>query len=348
MSLRENSRKPLLKKDKLAYPTFPPPAFWDNLSNIPLTKNATTQYLGRPNLTELDRIRRFARLGGPDLSNLRGVGYTCGIVLSSGMSIAQSNLGRRKCGEAFATSTKSIGPLCMSLSCLLDEEFWQFKQADAYASKEPQVMFTVIPFIEGKVRDGKCVSGQIPFENRDSLTDGSLVPGSPDRYYGARPEQLDQQVQTQLGGHIVPSTQHDLPIAPNFFLNTKGPDGSTAVAQRQACYDGALGARGINSLQIYGDPESDPDNKAYTLTSTYQNGHLRIYVSYLLPARPGMSREYVMTQISSWSLINNVSTFRQGIAAYRNARDWAKKVRDEAITKANETAARNSFKYELW
>ncbi|KAI0187943.1 hypothetical protein F4808DRAFT_466292 [Astrocystis sublimbata] len=45
---------------------------------------------------------------------------------------------------------------------------------------------------------------------------------------------------------IVPSTQPDLPVAPNFFLAAKGPDGSLAVVERQACYDGALG--GIRSL----------------------------------------------------------------------------------------------------
>ncbi|EEH40420.1 hypothetical protein PAAG_02475 [Paracoccidioides lutzii Pb01] len=31
-------------------------------------------------------------------------------------------------------------------------------------------------------------------------------------------------------------------MAPNFFLEAKIPDGSLAVATRQACYDGALGA----------------------------------------------------------------------------------------------------------
>ncbi|KAH8661074.1 hypothetical protein BGZ61DRAFT_564617 [Ilyonectria robusta] len=50
-------------------------------------------------------------------------------------------------------------------------------------------------------------------------------------YYGARPEQLDQKVRHELDGYIIPSTQHDLAIAPNFFLEVKGPDGSAAVAK---------------------------------------------------------------------------------------------------------------------
>jgi len=49
----------------------------------------------------------------------------------------------------------------------------------------------VIPVIEGKIRDAKCISGGIPFTNLNHLMDGTLVPGNPDRYYGARPEQLD-------------------------------------------------------------------------------------------------------------------------------------------------------------
>lgn len=36
----------------------------------------------------------------------------------------------------------------------------------------------------------------------------------------------------------------DKPVAPNFYLEVKEPDGLAAMAQRQACYDGAIGARG--------------------------------------------------------------------------------------------------------
>lgn len=230
----------------------------------------------------------------------------------------------------------------LSPSCFTQEHFENFAQKDADAFKEPQVMSTVIPIIEGAVKDGKSVAGQVPFTNLEALTDGSLVPGNPDLYYGARPEQLDQQAWIQLNKHIAPSTQYDLPIVPNFFLNAKGRDGTSGVAQVQAWYDGALGARGMNSLQTYCDLELDSNNRAYTLTSTYYAGTLTIYASYLLPrASLEMPYEYAMTQVDSWSLIGNIGTFRQGVTAYRNLRDWAKKKRDEAINRANETAARD-------
>ncbi|KAI1260076.1 hypothetical protein F5Y18DRAFT_442176 [Xylariaceae sp. FL1019] len=206
-------------------------------------------------------------------------------------------------------------------------------------------MSSVVPLIEGETRDGRSVCGNVPLTNLEPLTDGSLVPGNPDRYYGARPEQLDQRVKAELSRLIVPSTQHDLPIIPNFFLAAKGPDESAAVAERQACYDGALGARAICSLLQYSDAEPVPDDKAYTITCTYYAGTFKMYTSHRLPPDcTGGPYEYVMTQINSYSLTGDVETFRQGAAAYRNARDWAKWQRDEAINKANEKVKRDDRK----
>jgi hypothetical protein len=102
----------------------------------------------------------------------------------------------------------------------------------------------------------------------------------PDIFYGARPEQLDRQVRRELAGHIIPSTQEDAPMLPNLFLEVKGPDGSLAVAGRQACYDGALGARAMHSLQSFGASEPVYDRNAYTVTSAYHGGTLKMYTTY--------------------------------------------------------------------
>jgi hypothetical protein len=40
----------------------------------------------------------------------------------------------------------------------------------------------------------------------------------------------NHQIQIELNHQFMPSTQRDLPIAPNFFLAAKGPDGSASVA----------------------------------------------------------------------------------------------------------------------
>ncbi|KAI1312741.1 hypothetical protein F5Y03DRAFT_407572 [Xylaria venustula] len=408
MFLSKTNSQRLKEKERRAYPTQLPPAFWDKLLQVPLTKNAlreldrrkprrpVTQSNIAPCLdyyspTVRERIKRFARIGGPDLSDIRGYRD------EPSMSGRQSYIGHRKRGSASApestpmlppTSTPKTGPYDRafeqllidygiypnqyeypngqalpppenleeiiqviakprsSLSLFNQEDFKRFIREDAHAFKKAQVMSTVIPIIEGNIKDNRSVAEQILFTNLEDLADDLLVPGNPDRYYGARPEQLDRQIRIQLNKHIVPSTQH-VPIVPNFFLNVKGPDGTSAVVKRQACYDGALGARGINSLQRYSDPElNDPelnaDNKAYTLTSTYGDGQLKIYATYPLSrASPKMPREYATTQIRAFALTSGIDDFRIGASAYRNARDWAKQKRDDAIQRANETAARH-------
>ena len=222
------------------------------------------------------------------------------------------------------------------------KDFKEFKRADAHVSKENKATKMIIPIIEGKIKDDKCVEGDVPFTKLKPLTNDILTAAKPDLYYGARPEQLNRQIRDELSSHIIPSTQDDLPIAPNFFLAAKGPDGTAAVARRQACYDGVLGARGMHRLQSYGDDKPMYDNKAYTITSIYSDGQLKMYTSH--PIKPTDHRslpEYCMTQLNTWGMTGNADTFRQGATAYRNARDWTKEQRDEAIKRANERANDN-------
>lgn len=167
--------------------------------------------------------------------------------------------------ERLARPRASLSP-----SKFTEEAHGKFIRADANAFKEKQVTKSVISVIEGDNGDVRCVSGGVPFRNLDPLTDGTLVPGNPDRYYGARPEQLNREIRSELNGQIVPSTQHDLPILPNFLLAAKGPDGSLAVAGRQASYDGALGARAMHSLQTYGQENN------LNLTTMLTLSHLSI------------------------------------------------------------------------
>ena len=161
----------------------------------------------------------------------------------------------------------------------------------------------MIPIIEGKITDDKCVEGDVLFTNLTPLTNDMLTAAKPDLYYGARPEQLDQRVRDELSGHIIPSKQDDIPIAPNFFLAAKGPDGTAAVARRQACYDGALGARGMYSLQSYGEDEPVYDNNAYTITSICSDGQRKMNTSH--PTQPislGGQPEYCMTQLGAYAM----------------------------------------------
>ncbi|KAL9120286.1 MAG: hypothetical protein Q9187_003157 [Circinaria calcarea] len=372
---------------------------------------SASEFLGHCESETLKDIKRFARNGGPDLSDLKGVSImrylptsieTDALQLPAPvdplnhiMSSSQSNSRSRKRSLASTLitgsttsptntkTTESSGPYSrnfqqklidngiyperykypdgrvlpkpdnlkeineillqprpsLSPSRFSNENFEEFQEADAHISKENKATKTVIPAIEGKITDNKCVEGDVLFTNLTPPTNDMLTAAKPDLYYGARPEQLDRRVRDDLSGYIIPSTQDDLPIAPNFFLAAKGPNGTDAVARRQACYDGALGARGMHSLQLYGENEPVYDNNAYTITSIYSAGQLKLYTSHpTQPTNPEDRSEYCMTQLKGYSMTSDPETFRQGATAYRNARDWAEDQRDEAITRANKRA----------
>ncbi|PGH08893.1 hypothetical protein GX51_00950 [Blastomyces parvus] len=225
----------------------------------------------------------------------------------------------------------------LSPSRFSETDFRNFNHADARASGEKKVMSSVFPLI--------CGEADIPFEedelfgNLAPFADG-IVPAKPDFYDGAHPAQLDRRVRSDLNSYIIPSTQHNAPILPNFFAEAKGPDGSTAVARRQALYDGTLGARAMLQLLSYGK-DLAYDGNAYVITSTYHDGGLKLYTVHPTASTdPGRATDYHMIPLRSFALDDNTSdSFRQGVSAFRNARDWAKEQRDQGIAMANSTVA---------
>lgn len=226
----------------------------------------------------------------------------------------------------------------LSPSRFSDGAFETFQQANEEALTEAMVMRKPFPIILGSADIPSA--GELPFGNLKPLTDGTLVDAKPDFYDGARPIQIDRQIRAELGSYITPSTQHQAPALPNFFTEVKGPDGSGAVAKRQACYDGVMGARGVNEFRAYGldKPETLYDENAYTITSTYHSatGTLQVYTIHpTKPTDPGTSPEYFMTQLNSFAMTGTAERFREGASAFRNARDWAEERRNELITTAD-------------
>ena len=95
----------------------------------------------------------------------------------------------------------------------------------------------------------------------------------------------------------------------------------------------------MHSLRSYGLDEPTYDNKAYTITSIYQRGTLKMYTSHLIePSGSGERPEYHMHLLRNQGMNDTADNFRKGATAYRNARDWAKEQRDIAIAQANEKA----------
>ncbi|KAI9892959.1 MAG: hypothetical protein M1814_000843 [Vezdaea aestivalis] len=291
--------------------------------------------------------KRFSRIGGPDLSSVRG--FKQPVIMSRNESSSASGE-RSSSGASTAASSStsaydqnfeqilSDNNICMdrrplSPSKFTDNKFEAFVDATVDATSQAKVMSTVLPKILG---ESSIYSGEnLLFSNLRPLIDG-VTAGKPDLYDGIRSDSLDPQIRKELSAFVVPSTQPRAPVLPTFFVEAKGPDGSVTVAQRQACYDGALGARGFQKLELYEQSQQQqqpPESSAtvYTIVSTYQDGFLRLYTVHITP-----DDKYKMTLLRAYAMTNSRESFAHGASAIRNVRDWAGEQRSIAVTNANQ------------
>ncbi|KAF3768323.1 hypothetical protein M406DRAFT_240293, partial [Cryphonectria parasitica EP155] len=226
--------------------------------------------------------------------------------------------------------------LSLSLSCFSDNAFETFYETNAQAKDKDDVYKYVLPTITSSRKDNYSFTANIAFGNLAPLTDGTIVAAKPDIALGALPEQLNSTIRSELQHYIIPSTSTDRLIAPNFFLEAKGPHGSAAVMMRQARYNGAIGTRAMHSLQNYGQEEPVYDSKAYTYSSTYHDGLLQLFAHHATaPATSGGQPEYHINKIRIFAMTDMRETFVQGAAAYRNLRDLATQQRATFIEAAN-------------
>ncbi len=91
----------------------------------------------------------------------------------------------------------------------------------------------------------------------------------------------------QLDFHNKPTNSHGVgfvyhtvntaarPSVAQLLHGGKGPDGSGAVAKRQACYDGAVGARGIHELRSFGVEDPQTFYPTHRLDSHFTEDRLR-------------------------------------------------------------------------
>ncbi|KAI9891317.1 MAG: hypothetical protein M1814_002830 [Vezdaea aestivalis] len=198
------------------------------------------------------------------------------------------------------------------------------------ATSEAKVMSSVLPKVLG---DTTIPSGEnLLFGNLYPLTKG-IRRAKPGLYHGIRPELLDRQLREKLSSFIIPSTQPRAPILPTFFAEVKGPDGSVIVAQRQACYEGVLGARGFRELELYEQSQEavSNDSAASVIVATYAEGVLRLYTIHATPYD-----QYKMTLLQGFFMSNSRNAFVEGARAIRNARDWTMQRREKAVANANQ------------
>ncbi|KAL2402650.1 hypothetical protein ABEF93_002762 [Exophiala dermatitidis] len=324
-------------------------------------------------------VKRFARHGGPDLTHIRGFA----VLADQDDTMSESNSSRKRSsasgGSGASRKSKSsydpnfgqnlidagIYPhdeisqpnnaqdirdemakyrASLSPSRFGDEDFKAFTRLCNRAGDEATVRADIMSIIAGESREKHYYAADRQFNHLEPLA-ADLPKAVPDLYDGAYPREIERRVRRDLGKHIVPCNNTSLPAAPNFFLEGKSEGGRADVAKRQACHDGAIGARAMHSLQNYQSAEPIYDGNAYSYSSTYHQGTatLQHYAHHLTgPKTPGEPPECHTTLLNGFQMSGNINSFREGARGFRNTRDRAKTDRDKFIDHANQIARRAS------
>lgn len=243
--------------------------------------------------------------------------------------------------ECLKESKNSISPIHMS-----DDEFRSFRKKMRTASNESKVMTDILPTFMGDTdfpRDqNRLCENWTPINS-----DLGLVIPKPDFFDGEAHESEYFQIRKDLNKVIIPSKDNACPYLPNFFGEFKGGPGGIGrmVAERQACYDGAFGARGMHRLQNYtkNDDDETYDQVARTFTFVYFTGVLTLYAHHLSqPDGPKTSSHYHMNELDSWLLSKSQQQCAEGITAWRNLRVLAHELRKQSLDDADQRRARQN------
>lgn len=229
----------------------------------------------------------------------------------------------------------------LSPSKFSEGAFERFQRSNEDAVFENDVMTTVVPVLCGS---SNITNRQnVLFTELTPIIDEDTVKPKPDFFDGARLQGLDQKLRDDqvFRANVIPTKHASVPVAVNFYMEAKGPDGSAAVVKTQACYGAVHGVRGMNVVQT-GHADPTYDGNAYTLSSTYHagTGTLQLYVHHATsPTTPSGRPEYHMTQLKGYALTSDRETFVAGATAFRNATELAQRYRDNFIAAANARAS---------
>ncbi|KAG8162087.1 hypothetical protein KVR01_007852 [Diaporthe batatas] len=212
------------------------------------------------------------------------------------------------------------------------------------------------PDLQALQHDHVVLRNQL-FNRLDALPDALSKSNKPDLAYGAEATNLDPAVRDRLGGSILPTGLENT-VCPNFTVAARGSRGDDFVMNMQAVHDGAVAARGMQALWCFGEDakpvEADSSSVARmgvgrSLTCTWKMGTLKMYVTYRRDYACDESQDrppkasnsppnfptYITCLVGIWNMMEREEDLESGVAAYRNAMEWAKGQRDEAIARAN-------------
>lgn len=227
------------------------------------------------------------------------------------------------------------------------KEFRIFQRKNKAAITEATVERTVVPLITGTSDDDIRNLSNLLFSDLEPIAGEDVVTPKPDFFDGSDMGAIHPKIRSanedgNLRKLIIPTNNVDAPVLPNFYMELKRPDGHSRVAWRQAVHVGAVGARAMHALMNYGKEEPVYDGNMYTYSSTYHDGRLNLYAHHVAPpTAPSDRPKYYMTAVKSFVLESDMDSFRQGVTAFRNARDRARWHRDNFIRAANARACQS-------
>ncbi|KAL6796158.1 hypothetical protein GGI42DRAFT_362192 [Trichoderma sp. SZMC 28013] len=220
-----------------------------------------------------------------------------------------------------------------------ETDFQMFQHTNSSLSRST-ILRRVIPILEGSVNSSGLKpdtlnDGGIELDNLTPLVEGVEVVLQPDYFDGAPFTAINRQVRDALGGIIIPSKPIGAPVLPNFFLEVRRPSGNAVTTKTEACYYGACGARSMHALQNYGrDGTTEYNGDAYSFSSTYINGLLKIYAHFIVgPDDTGEALPaYHMVELKAFNMTSTYQGFIDGCAAFQNARELAAEFRKGLIS----------------
>jgi hypothetical protein len=376
-------------------PSPPPKTFWDGLQKVwltpraldeldrqtadmepPFPRRANPAHLSLP-VADLRALKRFARHGGPDLTDLRNFPDTIwddhitgeptrpvppprvnagnidigaydrnfqDVLVNNGV-LGEAEDGPNTQRPANWTAInermrRRRDSLSSDMFGRIDHE--QFRRTDALTERGGNPLFSVVQSLQGGNR-GISSAERGTWENLAPLVVEEPLAPQPESYDARRALHVNGRVRQALASLIVPSTGYPMRVLPNFAVSAKKKTFPADNLRLVALHAGAHGARAMHQMQMYGAEGHEPhDNKAYTIGATYHDRVLRLYTIHPTPSTNPTKRatDYQMNELGAWAVGRTPEAFREGASAFRNLREWADEMRAEFVDKANRTVAR--------
>ncbi|CAH0056322.1 unnamed protein product [Clonostachys solani] len=179
---------------------------------------------------------------------------------------------------------------------------------------------------------------RLQFSPGASMTDQQTDPLEARFCDGTSFSYLALGVHRQLGALIDPSTNLEGPIAPNFFLETQTPSERPAILRNKARLAGAYGARAIYTLRRHvGDDRDDSfrdGNELLAFTATFADNALKLY-GHTAESLDSGRLLFRMRLIASFATDSDVETLQKAFQFVWRLRVEATRLRMAAIDPVN-------------